>query len=96
MASVFISLHGLMVKALGCYAKGPKIESCSGDLWKIYFWWDFSFFKFFEKKLLLAQKTTASQTHFGFTNLGSESHQLSATAIWNNKISNETPCRRKK
>ena len=44
------------------------------------------------KTIWCLKKTATSQTHFGFTNLGSEHHQLSATAIWNQKISNETPC----
>ena len=51
----------------------------------------FFIFEVFWKKLLLAQKTATSQTHFGFTNLGSECHQSNAIAIWNSKISNETP-----
>ena len=42
---------------------------------------------------LTLKKTTASQTHFGFTNIGSNMHHFCATAIWNPKISNETPCR---
>ena len=38
------------------------------------------------------KKTTASQTHFIFTNIGSNMHCFCATAIWNLEISNDTPC----
>ena len=38
------------------------------------------------------KKTATPQTHFGFTNLGSEMHSFGTTAICNRKISNETPC----
>jgi len=41
----------------------------------------------------LPQKTTASQTHFGFNNIGSNMYHFYATAVWNPKISNETPCK---
>ena len=46
----------------------------------------------FSNYYFLPQKTTASQTHFGFTNIWSNMHYFCATAIWNPKISNETPC----
>ena len=32
------------------------------------------------------KKTTVSQTHFGFTNIGSEMHSFRGTAIWNQKL----------
>ena len=38
------------------------------------------------------KKTTAYQTHFCFINIGSNMHSFCATAIWNPKISSETPC----
>ena len=39
----------------------------------------------FSNYYFLPQKTTASQTHFGFTNIGSNTHHFCATAIWNPK-----------
>ena len=50
----------------------------------------------FSKYYFLPQKTTASQTHFGFNNIGSNMYHFCATAVWNPKISNETPCTSKK
>ena len=38
------------------------------------------------------EKTIASQMHFGFSNIESNMHRFCATAIWQPKISNETPC----
>ena len=38
------------------------------------------------------KKTTASQTHFGFTNIGSEMHSFTGTAIWNNGFWFGSPC----
>ena len=38
------------------------------------------------------KKTATSQTHFGLTNIGSNIHRFSATAIWNIHFSNGTPC----
>ena len=88
----YIKLHGLLVKTLDWYVKGPESNPVLGINKKYTFEEIFHFLSFFWKKLLLAQKTATSQTHFSFANLGSEPHQLSATAIWNKKISNETPC----
>ena len=38
------------------------------------------------------KKSATSQTHFGFTNIGSNMHRYKVTAIWNFHFSNETPC----
>ena len=38
------------------------------------------------------KKPTASQTHFGLTNIGSNRHCFSTTSIRNHKFSNKTPC----
>ena len=38
------------------------------------------------------KKSATSQTHFGFTNIGSNMNRYRATAIWNFHVSNETPC----
>ena len=56
MASICIKLHGLMDKAVDCYAKGPQIESYSGDIRKIYFWRNLLFFKFFFEKITFSIK----------------------------------------
>ena len=56
MASICINLHGLMDKAVDCYAKGPQIESYSGDIRKIYFWRNLLFFKFFFEKITFSIK----------------------------------------
>ena len=49
-----VKLHGLMDN--GCYAKGPQIESYSGDIRKIYFWRNLLFFKFFFEKITFSIK----------------------------------------
>ena len=41
-----------------------------------------------------SKKTTISQTHFGFTNLGSKMHRFRATAIYFWQFSIGTPCKR--
>ena len=71
-------------KAKMCFRSGSFFNvSWSFQQIEIYWW----------KIQLTLKKTTASQTHFGFTNLGLNMHRFCATAIWNSKISNETPCR---
>ena len=64
----------------------PRVQKISLLLEKLCNFFTFSNYYF------LPQKTTASQTHFGFTNIGSNMHHFCATTIWNTKISNETPC----
>ena len=39
------------------------------------------------------KKTTTSQTHFGFTNMGSEMLQFRGRAIWNNGFWFGSPCK---
>ena len=39
-----------------------------------------------------SEKTSASQTHFGFTNIGSEMHSFRGTAIWNYGFWFGSPC----
>ena len=46
----------------------------------------------FSKNYFLPQKPTASQTHFSFTNMGSEMNTDRATAIWNRKFWFGSPC----
>ena len=45
------------------------------------------------KNQLTLKKTTASQTHFGFTNIVSGMHISRAIAIWNKKFWFGSPCR---
>ena len=40
----------------------------------------------------MAQKTTASQTNFGFTNMGSNIFGFRNTSIWNKKFRFGSPC----
>ena len=80
MALSTIKCCGLTVKALDCHAKGPWFKSHQGHknsflLQKLY-----NFFTFF-KNLIFVKKTTASQTNFDFTNMGSEMLRFRLTAI---------------
>ena len=52
----------------------------------------FNFWKNFQLFVYNFSKTTASQTHFGFTNIGSEMHNFRGTAIWNQKFRFGSPC----
>ena len=40
----------------------------------------------------IEKKTATSQTHFGFTNIGSEMHNFRDTAIWNKQFRFGSPC----
>ena len=44
------------------------------------------------KNLFLPQKTATSQTHFGFTKLGSNIYHFRRGAIWNKKFRFGSPC----
>ena len=46
-----------------------------------------------EKSADLEKKTATSQTHFGFTNVGSNMYQYRNRAICNNKFRFGSPCR---
>ena len=67
--------HG---KTLDCYAWGPWFKSCSGYIKLYIFTPTLHFLKIFQK--------LKSQTHFGFTNLGSDMHRFWEKAIWNCKF----------
>ena len=52
----------------------------------------FRFSRNFQLFVYNFSKSTISKTHFGFTNVGSEVHSFSFTAIYYWKFSNGTPC----
>ena len=47
------------------------------------------------KNQLTLKKTATCQTHFGFTNMGSNMYQFRRGAIWNKKFRFGSPCTRK-
>ena len=50
-------------------------------------------FQLFSKNYFLPQKTTASQTNFHFSNMGSNMHCFSCKVIWNKKFRFGSPCK---
>ena len=64
----------------------PRVQKISLLLEKLCNFFTFSNYYF------LPQKTTASQTHFGFTNIGSNMHRFWATAFYFCNFLNGTPC----
>ena len=49
------------------------------------------YFTFFQN-LIFNTKNSASQTNFGFSNMGSDMHSFRATAIWNTRFWFGSPC----
>ena len=72
--------------------KDPSSNPSTAIREKTYFWRKFLFFLSFSKNKFLAQETSTSQTHFGFTNLGSGMPTLRDRANWKSKFWFGSPC----
>ena len=85
----FSFLHGIVVRVLYCSAIGPWFESHQRHKISLLLL-NLMIFFLFLKIYFLTQKTTASQTHFGFTNIGSNMHWFRAIAFYFRNFSNWT------
>ena len=87
MANFLIKLHGLMVKAVDWYAKGPWIESWSRDQ-KINTFGEIFYFLSFLKKITFSTKNCHLSNTFWLYKLRVSSAQFMSKSNLNQKILN--------